>query len=137
MASNGFRLLVVDGERKSSEQIKSSFEKEGYNSSDWLWNEAEETQEKSVYYLKRALEPGKESALLFDGMSIDPSIMDLYQVSYSGDGKKAEASFAYDDLGASLSVEVQAVQESSGDAAQKSAWGVPNVSIENGEVILD
>ena len=31
MASNGFRLLVVDGERKSSEQIKSSFEKEGYD----------------------------------------------------------------------------------------------------------
>lgn len=31
MASNGFRLLVVDGERKSSEQIKSCFEKEGYD----------------------------------------------------------------------------------------------------------
>ena len=30
MASNGFRILVVDGERKSSEQIKSCFEKEGY-----------------------------------------------------------------------------------------------------------
>ena len=116
--------------------IRLSFGDAAYNSEAWTINEKEHTSEQDVYYLKKALAADKESALLFDQIAIDASVSDLAELKTSKDGLTITAEYAYDSLTFVLEAEVQSVQFEYGKEAAASAWGVPNVTIENETVTI-
>ncbi|MBR2805732.1 MAG: hypothetical protein IKE18_03025 [Oscillospiraceae bacterium] len=139
-SAEGEKIVVLD-----PSLIRLEFGSGTYNDSDWVINPKEHTAEQDVYYCRKALEAGKDSALLFDSISIDPSVAgkvvfvdeegnEIPDIeSYTG---VIKGSFDYDGVEFGVEVEVQSVQFSNAEDAIASAWGVPNVSISGDEVTV-
>ena len=139
-SADGEKIVVLD-----PSLIKLSYGSGDYNDTDWVINPEEHTAEQDVYYLKKALEAGKDSQVLFDSISIDPAVIDEVVFldeegneitdieSYSG---VITGSFDYDGMEFAVEIEVQSVQFSNAEDAIPSAWGVPNVTISGEEVVI-
>lgn len=98
----------------------------GYNTSDWKLNDAETTDERTVYYYKKVLSGGDTTSALTEGVRIDPSIADDVVVSErEEDGQTIYTyEYTYDGYHFGLEAEAQAVQTHHAEDAIKSVWGV-------------
>lgn len=107
-----------------------------YNDDAWIINDAETTSEQTVYYLKKTLAARSDSALLFDQIGADASLMDAYTLNNTLDenGQTITAVYDYDGLQIGLDIEVQSLQHKHGDKAVPSAWGVTNVTASDGTI---
>ena len=98
----------------------------GYNTSDWKLNDAETTDERTVYYYKKVLAGGDTTSALTAGIRIDPSIADEVVVSERKEGDQTiyTYEYTYDGYHFGLEAEAQAVQTHHAEDAIKSVWGV-------------
>ena len=113
--------------------IKLTYKDGAYNSGSWFLNEAESTDERSVYYYKKILGSGKDSDLLFDKLSVDKSVIDEKNITESVEekaGKKVYTyTYKYDKYTINVEAEAQSVQTHSAKEAIKSVWGVDADSV--------
>lgn len=126
----------------SPELIKLSYEKETYNTSNWILNESEneESAETQTYYYNKVLEGGQTTEPLFDTLMIDNSVAAAYteHVAEEQQGNKTIYTYTYDYDGYTFYIEadVQAIQTHNVNDAISSLWGVSNVSAKNGVVTV-
>lgn len=116
--------------------IKLGYKNADFNSDAWIINDAETTDEQTVYYMKKALPAKTDSPALFDKISADASLADAYTMETSEDGKTITAVYDYDGLQIGLDIEVQSIQHSSANEAITSAWGVTNITVSDGTVSI-
>ena len=137
------KLTYTNGKSTGLENSKDSF-----NSGAWQINKSECTKESQTYYLTKVL-PGKEtSALLFDSLTIDGSVIDADHMTTSEsktetetqDGKKTVVTYTYeydyDGYTFYIEADVQALQTHNVNDAIGSLWGVGNVTAKNGVVTV-
>ncbi len=128
----------------SPDLIRLSYNGEDFNSSAWAVNKDEHSDESDTYYLKTKLGAGKDSALLFNELTIDESIaeegnMDVNESVKNVDGREVTVyTYTYDYNGCTFYIEadVQAIQTHNVNDAITSLWGVDNVSASNGTVTV-
>ena len=116
--------------------IKLGYKNADFNSDAWIINDAETTDEQTVYYMRKALPAKTDSPALFDKISADASLADAYTLETSEDGKTITATYEYDGLHMGLDIEVQSIQHTSANEAITSAWGVTNVTVSDGTVSI-
>ena len=119
-----------------------------YNTGAWQINPKEHTPESDTYYLTKML-PGVKgsdklnpSALLFNQLTIDDSIMDKEHMnreeSSVKDGNKTITTYTYtydyDNYTFYIEANVQAIQTHNVNDAIDSLWGVENVSASGGQI---
>ena len=107
--------------------------------SSWFENSEERTKERSVYYLRNALEGNAESAALFETLTIDKSVAKTYTVSVSEDGNTKTVVYTYDNDNVSFVVEMEAQSlqvPQEDNAAVTSVWGVTNIQAADGVLSL-
>ena len=103
----------------------------------WAANKKESTAEQTVYYCNKSLAPGGSSTL-FTGIKLDADIAGAYTIKEKSEDDKTTliAEFKYDGLTFNVEAEAQAVQYEHGQEAAGSAWGVTNVTFNNGSVTV-
>lgn len=104
--------------------------KDGYNTSAWMENEAERTDESSTYYYKSVLNAGKDTELLFDKLMIDSRTAELGRIIESEkDGVKTFTyEYKYDGCAFYIEADVQAIQTHNINDAIRSQWGVDKLT---------
>ena len=145
------RKYWVDSENKKSTVmdpalIKLTYNGKAYNSGAWAVNSKEHTTESDTYYLKKILDAGDTSELLFNELTIDGAVADLGNETTTTTKKsqgpdKQEVtvitySYDYDDFTFYIEADVQAIQTHNSSDALKSLWGVSNVSAGKGKVTV-
>ena len=139
--SSGKKSTVMD-----PALIKLTYNGKAYNSGAWAVNSKEHTTESDTYYLKKILDAGDTSALLFNELTIDGAVADLGNETTTTTKKsqgpdKQEVtvitySYDYDDFTFYIEADVQAIQTHNSSDALKSLWGVSNVNAGNGKVTV-
>lgn len=126
MDQDGNKGTFLDGDLDlDPEMIRLAYGEEDYNSEYWIRNEDEHTSESDTYYYKTILTDTTEP--LFDGVSIDPAIVDAYDVQETEEEEGITVltyTYDYDGCKVCLEVEAQAVQTHNAEDAIKSVWGV-------------
>lgn len=114
--------------------IKLSYDGKDYNTGSWTLDKAASTDEMSIYYYKPVLtkkEP--DTALLFDTLSVDASVMDDENVTEtkteSGGKTVYTYTYKYDGYTVNVEAEAQSVQTHNAEEAIKSVWGVDAGSV--------
>jgi len=142
------KYWVKDGKAKDTrldpDLIKLTYGDKAYNSSAWKLNKEESTPESETYYLKKVLPSGKDSALLFDSLTIDKEVANLANektttTEKTENGEKVTViTYEYDYNGYTffIEAEVQALQTHNVNDAIGSIWGVKNVTASNGKVTV-
>lgn len=106
--------------------------------SDWLLDEAASTEERTVLYYSRLLNPQNETSLFADKLTIDGSVADRVRETRETSGRYTTITTVYEYDGMQFCVEakVDAVQEHNAQDAIWSAWG-RRVVIDNGVLRLN
>ena len=118
--------------------IQLTYGGEEYNSSAWQRNDAESTPERSVYYYSGQLPAGADSAVLFDQLRIDDQVMTGDNIiEDQTDETHYTYHFKYDGYQCCIKAEVQAIQTDHADEAVESLWGVPNVTVDGGSLVVE
>ena len=118
--------------------IQLSYGDQEYNSGAWQRNDKESTPERSVYYLSSQLPAGTDSALLFDTFRVDDKVMEGDNVVTDKiDETHYTYHFKYEGYQCNIKAEVQAIQTDHADEAVESIWGVPNVTVEGGSLVVE
>ena len=118
--------------------IQLSYGDQEYNSGAWQRNDKESTPERSVYYLSSQLAGSADSALLFDQFRVDDKVMaDANIVEDQIDETHYTYHFKYEGYQCCIKAEVQAIQTNHADEAVESLWGVPNVTVEGGSLVVE
>lgn len=101
----------------------------------WFENADERSTEQSVYYCKKSVAPGEDSAPLFTGVRINGSIAEEYKIEADADDPNTlKATYAYDGLSFNVEAEAQAIQYEHANEAVGSAWGVTGINFADGTV---
>lgn len=139
--SSGKKSTVMD-----PALIKLTYNGKAYNSGAWIVNSEEHTTESDTYYLKKILNAGDTSDLLFNELTIDGVVADLgnettttTKESRGPDKQEVTVitySYDYDDFTFYIEADVQAIQTHNSSDALKSLWGVSNVNARNGKVTV-
>ncbi|MCI8367091.1 MAG: hypothetical protein HFJ66_05765 [Eggerthellaceae bacterium] len=112
--------------------------------SGWVLDEAASTEERSVFYYNRLLNPGETTGSITESIAISPMVATkvtetVTEETVGEDGKKYTTfttAYDYNGLRFCLEAEVDAVQEHNAEAAILSAWG-KNVTVTDGAVTLE
>lgn len=121
----GNKATYADGEIKLDPKfIKLTYKGSAYNSDSWIKSAGESTDECNVYYYKSILTGTTDP--LFDGVSLDRSVMDEYTTSSEKNNGKNVITYEYkyDKCSICLEAEAQAVQTHNAEDAIRSIWGV-------------
>lgn len=105
---------------------------------DWFINDAETTDEMTVYYCKKQLNKGDTSQLVEAIRIDDNEKIDLdektVKTEKDGDTTIYTYIYKYDGYSVNIEAEAQAVQTHNADDAIKSVWGVDNVKASGGSL---
>ena len=112
--------------------IELKFDTQKFNS-EWQINPKESTDERSVYYLTKALPGGAESAALFNKLRINDSIVKMVKPPHQ-DGNVITVEYEYDGYTIGIEADVQGIQTHNANDAIKSIWGVTNVTESGGSL---
>lgn len=126
----------TDTEGKKLPNLSPAYIQIGYNDRDWMKDEKQTTQEREIWYYKNLLEPGEESQVLADSITIDDAIVSkVTETRTTKDGVTTiEADYVYDQAVFHVKAEVDGVQTHNASDAMKSAWGVDMKIEEDGTI---
>ena len=136
------RKYWIDEEGKKTTKldpklIRLSYGNKDYNTSEWILNSREHTEEADTYYRKNVLSDS-ESSDLFDTVSIDRSVASESNMVEStrkeGDRTVTTWKFKYEDYQFVIQADVQAVQTHNAKDAVESTWAVDNVTVDSGVI---
>ena len=110
---------TADGKRVdlSPELIKLGFVTDG----GWTIDEAASTRERTVLYYATPIEPGEDTTLFMNTLTIDPSVVTA--VAELADGTEG---YKYEGVDFKIKATVDAVQTHNANDAMMSAWGRTN-----------
>lgn len=121
--------------------IKLTYGNSAYNQDAWQKNDRESTAECDTYYYKTALAGQAQTPDLFNRLSLDPSIADkdhmtVTESDWANGKKKYTYTYEYSGKQVCIEAEVQSLQPHNINRAIKSVWGVQNVSVSGGSLIV-
>ncbi|MBQ9250333.1 MAG: hypothetical protein IJ179_08185 [Oscillospiraceae bacterium] len=95
------------------------------NTGVWVPDTGASTSERTVLYYQNVLGSGATSPAFSDTLTVRGAVTNAVKVTTTtvNGVEKTTYTYAYDDLGFVLEVEVDAVQTHNADAAMRSAWG--------------
>ena len=121
--------------------IKLTYGNSPYNQSAWQKNDSESTTETETYYYKSALAGQEQTPDLFNRLSLDASVagkdhMTKTESDWVNGKKTITYNYEYNGRQVCVEAEVQALQPHNINKAIKSVWGVQNVSVSGGTLVV-
>ncbi len=130
-----------DGEKRidlDPSMIELSYGEDSYNRSAWQEDESARTAERRVFYYTDPLGEGEAAEPVVDGVRVSGRVAkDVVRTSEKKDGVTVYTyKYRYDGCRVCLEADMQAVQAHNAADAVRSVWGVTNVTVSGGRLVV-